>query len=98
MKTSGIGLQILFLLLFILQVILRFAIKSSMKYMWEAVHQMQFLTYMVLLQIKFPFNLKGFVKFFEVSFGRVDFIEAYIPELSLLIVDKDKLTSDYSVH
>ena len=59
---------------------------------------MQFLAYMVVLQIKFPFNLKGFIKFQDVSFGRVDFIEAYIPSFSLLVVDKDELTSDYSTY
>ena len=92
--SGGNGLQSVVVLVFIAQVLLKLTLRSTMQYLWDLVHQMQFLNFLILMQVKFPLNLSSFIGFFEVASGKLDRIESFLPTIPKFIIDPDELNAD----
>ena len=58
---------------------------------------MQFMNYLLLLQIRFPPNLQGFVSFFDVASGKIEGLEDLVPTLPNFILDPGQLEGDYNL-
>ena len=72
MDSGGLQLQLLVLLLFGVQLTMRLLLKSTMQRIWEVVHQMQFLYFLVVLPVSFPLIIPVFVSWFDISTGNLD--------------------------
>ena len=58
---------------------------------------MQFLNYLLLLNIRFPANLNRFVDFFDVATGQIAELEGILPTLPSFVLDSEQLDVDYSL-
>ena len=58
---------------------------------------MQFMNYLLLLQIRFPPNLQGFVSFFDVASGKIETLEDLAPTLPNFILDPGQLEGEYNL-
>ena len=96
-SSTGGGLQIALLIAFCLQLGLKLALKNTMQYLWDTVHQMQFMNYILLLQISFPSNLYGLVDFFDIASGRIEQLDNLVPSMPSFILDDEQLEHDYNL-
>ena len=58
---------------------------------------MQFLNYLLLININFPANLNRFVEFFDIATGQIDELKDILPTLPNFVLDNGQLDVDYSL-
>ena len=93
-QRSGGGLQMVVITGFLGQLLLFCLLKSTMAHLWDMVHQMQFVSYLLLMDIRFPPVVPTFVSYFEVANGKLDAISGILPKFPEVIIDPDDLRSD----
>ena len=93
-KGAGGGLQVVVITAFLGQMMLYCALKSTMAHLWDLVHQMQIVNYLLLMNIRFPPVVPTFIAFFEIASGKLDAISGILPKLPEVIVDPDDMRKD----
>ena len=92
-KGGGGGLQFVVLAALVGQLLLFLVLKSTMAHLWDMVHQMQFIHYLLLLDIIYPPMVPTFVSYFEVANGKLDFLSGIMPKFPEFIINPDDLES-----
>ena len=64
-----------------------------MAHLWDMVHQMQFVNYLLLLGITYPPMVPTFVSYFEVANGKLEFLSGILPKFPEFIIDPKDLES-----
>ena len=78
---------------FVGQLLLFLVLKSTMAHLWDMVHQMQFVRYLLLMDIVYPPMVPTFVSYFEIASGKLDAISGILPGFPEFIIDPDDLQS-----
>ena len=86
-EATGNQLKIFVILFFLLQFIMRQFARTTMQYIWEVVHQMQFLYFLTLLPLPFSPVIDLFISFFEISTGNLDFITSLLPTIPEVVIN-----------
>ena len=93
--SGGQGLKIMLVLAFVGQILLKFLVQGSMQYLWDLVHQLQLLSFMLLMDFPYPKNIFHTLEYFEVAAGNLDEVSFYIPEIPDIIIDPDELATEH---
>lgn len=79
---------------FIINLVITTLLQNSMAYFWELIHQLQFMRYLVLLGITYPYNMLSFISFLQFASSNMDSFTEYVPGVIEYIVDEEALTDD----
>ena len=80
---------------FLLQLAMKLGLRASMQYFWELVHQLQFLRFLVLIDVPFPSNVEGFVSFMQLTSLNFNNLPDIWPDVPSFILDEEQLAGEY---
>ena len=69
---AGQSVKFGIIIMFFVQLFMKMFMGSSMQFLWELVHQLQFVTLMQLLDVQYPNMIESFFGFFEVASGDLE--------------------------